>query len=124
MSNNKPFPKRKSKVKKLSKKNVVAKVKEKRYESEIQDRLHAKLGGQREVVIENVGVIDLLTKRELIEVKCVRLWKAAFGQVMIYGLPHPNHRKRIHLFGDATPAQLKEIRKSCKPFGVKVTWEI
>lgn len=93
-----------------------------RLEAEIQQRLHSRLGGIKNAPTP-AGNIDLLTDREVIEVKEVRLWKAAVGQVLCYSLAYPNHRKRIHLFKPVTPEFLKIIKKHCKKFGIRVTWE-
>ncbi len=67
-------------------------------EQQIRERLHQELGGLKEVPTP-AGRIDLLTDKEIIEIKTVSDWKAAIGQVVAYSGFYPEHRKRIHLFG-------------------------
>jgi hypothetical protein len=69
------------------------------------------------------GNIDILTERELIEVKSVKSWKCAVGQVLVYAQSYPNHQKRIHLFGEASLDFLSMIRSYCAPLGIDVTWD-
>jgi hypothetical protein len=87
-----------------------------------QVRLAQKLGGQTEVSTPD-GRIDLLTWNEVIEVKTVKQWKQAMGQILIYGRYYPFHCKRIHLYGAVSPEQLERIRQQCQRHGVSVTWE-
>ncbi len=88
-----------------------------------QSRLAQKLGGQTEVSTPD-GRIDILTWNEVIEVKTVKQWKQAMGQVLIYGHHYPFHRKRVHLYGAVLPEQLERIRQQCESHGVSVTWEL
>lgn len=69
------------------------------------------------------GKIDILTVKELIEVKSVNSWKCAVGQVLIYSQSYPDRQKRIHLFGEASPNFLSMIRGYCATFDIEVTWE-
>jgi hypothetical protein len=91
-------------------------------EAEIRDRLHQKLGGEIEVSIP-VGRIDLLTATELIEVKQIKEWKDALGQVLSYSAFFPNHIKRIHLFGLANSSKLAIAQLTCSSLHVSVTFE-
>ena len=91
-------------------------------EQSIQKALHQKLGGQTEVVCL-VGKIDLLTSSEIIEIKNIKSWKAALGQILVYGSYYPSHGKRIHLFGKTQESYLNLVRKHCANFGVRVTWQ-
>ena len=93
-------------------------------EKSVQKRLAKTLGKVQREVSTLAGNIDLLTERELIEVKSVKSWKFAVGQVLIYGQSYPNHQKRIHLFGEATPDFLSMIRSYCTPLDIEVTWEV
>lgn len=86
-------------------------------------KLAKKLNGQTEV-ITLAGVIDILTSTELIEVKNFRNWKAALGQVLVYGDYYPSHQMRIHLFGTSHYSYLELIRNHCDRFGVVLTWEL
>ncbi|NES17850.1 MAG: KilA-N domain-containing protein [Symploca sp. SIO3E6] len=93
-------------------------------EKSVQKRLAKALGKVKREVSTLAGNIDLLTERELIEVKSIKSWKFAVGQVLIYGQSYPHHQKRIHLFGEATPDFLSMIRSYCTPLDIEVTWEV
>jgi len=69
------------------------------------------------------GVIDILTPKEIIEVKNSKDWKAALGQIMVYHLYYPALTKRIHLFGNKEKEPVSVIEDVCKKFHVTVTWE-
>lgn len=92
-------------------------------EKTVQKRLAKTLAKVKREVPTLAGNIDLLTEIELIEVKSVKSWKCAVGQVLIYGQSYPNHRKRIHLFGVASRKFLSMIRSHCAPLDIDVTWE-
>jgi hypothetical protein len=87
-----------------------------------RDKLAMLLSGRVEVTTP-AGRIDILTATEVIEVKSVDQWKAALGQVRVYGQHYPLHRKRIHLFGHMTRKKLLQIQQHCFREGVVVTWE-
>lgn len=89
-------------------------------EIEIQKKLQEELGGSIEVQTD-VGFIDLLTNIEIIEIKNGKNWKHAVGQILIYSLRYPNHKKRIHLF-DISKSEI--IEKSCRMYDIEVTYEI
>jgi len=89
-------------------------------ESVVTNELKREVGGQREVLTP-AGNIDLLTSTEVIEVKRIDSWKAAIGQVLVYSLYYPSHKKRIHLFGDCHSDSLLLIEKHCKPLHIKMT---
>jgi hypothetical protein len=91
-------------------------------ESEYVEKLQSKLRGEREVLTP-VGGIDLLTSTEIIEVKQVKQWKCAVGQVLVYSAYYPSHQKRIHLFGSCHESYLGLITNHCSVFGITVTWE-
>lgn len=92
-------------------------------EKSVQARLAKTLKKVKREVVTLAGNIDLLTEQELIEVKSIKSWKCAVGQVLIYGQSYPTHRKRIHLFGEASREFLSMIRSSCAPLDIDVTWE-
>ncbi len=94
----------------------------KKGESYYRDKLARKLKGQTEVTTP-VGRIDILTANEIIEVKSIKQWKAALGQVIAYGHYYPSHRKRIHLFGRKLDVNSSLIERSCLDHGVFVSWE-
>jgi len=89
-------------------------------EKDVQLSLQASIGGTLEVRTL-AGDIDLLTADEIIEVKQVKGWKSALGQVLVYGQYYPSHQKRIHLFGESQESYLLMVRKHCSKFKVVVT---
>lgn len=98
------------------------KIKAKAPERLIRNKLQAELGGQIEVLCPD-GRIDLLTSIELIEVKAVKAWKSAIGQVLIYGNYYPSHVKRIHLFGSVHGEMKSRIESHCQKLGISISWE-
>ncbi|BAY50187.1 hypothetical protein SAMD00079811_78160 (plasmid) [Scytonema sp. HK-05] len=90
-------------------------------EQQVRDNLKAILGGQSEVMTSS-GRIDLLSDREIIEIKQFNNWKEALGQIFTYSAFFPTYNKRIHLFGSATALKkLPDIEAACLPFEVLVT---
>jgi len=89
-------------------------------EREVQARLHSELGGQIEVLTP-AGAIDLLTSTELIEIKNVKRWKTAIGQLILFSVDYPSHQKRLHLFGDLSISMISTIERYCDKLGIKVT---
>lgn len=87
-----------------------------------RDRLAAKLKGKTEVQTPD-GRIDILTTKEVIEVKSASAWKHALGQVLAYGKHYPSRQKRLHLYGELSKDKLAKIRQHCKLYNVSVTWE-
>lgn len=90
-------------------------------EKDIRDHLHSILGGFKEVATES-GRIDLVTDTEIIEVKNIKGWKEAIGQILVYSEYYPNHKKRIHVFGKNLRS-LKHIEKVCDRYKISVTSE-
>ena len=88
-------------------------------EKEIQLKLQKQLGGEIEVETEG-GFIDLLTQTEIIEIKNGKKWKYAVGQILIYSMDYPNHKKRIHLFDIDKD---NNIERKCKKHDIKITYE-
>lgn len=91
-------------------------------ESDYSNALAKKIGGKREVRTL-AGNLDILTSSQVIEVKEIKAWKHALGQVLIYGDYYPSHQKRIHLYGETQESFLKMINSHCAKFNVTVTWE-
>ena len=87
-----------------------------------RDRLAKKLNGKTEVNTP-VGRIDIVTKTEIIELKNVKYWKSAIGQIKSYGQYYPEHRQRIHLFGELTESKLKQIQATCDLENIFLTWQ-
>lgn len=70
-------------------------------EREIQVMLQGKNPGSETEVETPVGKIDLLTLDEIIEIKIMRKWKHAVGQILCYKTYYPTHGMRIYLFGNS-----------------------
>ena len=95
----------------------------KRNESYYRDKLARSLNGQTAVVVP-VGRIDILTSNQIIEVKHVKRWKSALGQIITYGVYYPHHQKRIHLFGvDHNNSQVILIKEQCQYQNIIATFE-
>ena len=91
-------------------------------ESDYSNALAKKISGKREVKTL-AGSLDILTSSQVIEVKEIKAWKHALGQVLIYGDYYPSHQKRIHLYGETQESFLEMINSHCAKFNVTVTWE-
>jgi len=89
-------------------------------EKDVQLSLQALIGGIVEVRTL-AGNIDLLTADQIIEVKDVKAWKSALGQILVYGEYYPSHQKRIHLFGETQTSYLELIKSHCSTLNVIVT---
>jgi len=63
--------------------------------------------------IPNIGYIDILTPTELIEVKNMKNWKSALGQLIVYGTFYPSHQLVMLLYGKIAPANIADIRGIC-----------
>jgi hypothetical protein len=68
------------------------------------------------------GFVDVITPKEVIEIKAIRSWKAAIGQAITYQLFFPEKSARIHLFGDKKSTDVAVIKDVCKSLGVRVTF--
>jgi predicted DNA-binding protein YlxM (UPF0122 family) len=90
-------------------------------EAQIRDRMHQELGGDIEVQTI-YGPIDLLTAKQLIEVKRIEDWKTGFGQLLAKSPAFPMHDKRLHLFGNSDRT-LRNIKARCKEFAIVVSFE-
>lgn len=64
-----------------------------------QEQLQKELGGAREVKCP-AGYIDLLTDKEVIEVKYSQGWKGAIGQAIAYSVYYPAKSPAIALIGE------------------------
>ena len=91
-------------------------------ENQVRDKLASQLKGKTEVMTL-AGNIDILTSTEVIEVKEVRLWKAAVGQVSIYRNYYPRHTRRIHLFGSAHSRFKEMVERNCHKLHIRITWD-
>ena len=101
----------------------INKQKRKRNESYYRDKLAKSLNGQIEITVPT-GRIDILTNNQIIEVKHIKKWKAALGQIIVYSDFYPHHQKRIHLFGvENNKTQILLIIEQCQKQNVIVTFE-
>lgn len=91
-------------------------------EKHYSDALALELEGEREIGTI-AGNIDVLTPTQIIEVKAIKQWKAAVGQVLVYSHYYPSHQKRIHLYGETQESFLNLVKSHCDKLGILVTWE-
>ncbi|MGB3405603.1 MAG: hypothetical protein WBA77_23175 [Microcoleaceae cyanobacterium] len=91
-------------------------------ERTIRDRLAVQLPGSQTEVPTLTGRIDILTPSQIIEVKTVRQYKHAIGQVISYSHYYPNHEKCIYLFGKVSKQQRQLIVEECKNVKVRVVF--
>lgn len=84
-------------------------------------RLWQEVGGEIEVPTKT-GRIDILTDTYVVEIKDVRHWKAAVGQVLVYQLEFPSHQARIHLYGKSSNDHKAMIISYCAKLGVLATF--
>jgi hypothetical protein len=90
-------------------------------EKRIQKTLQENWGGDVEVITP-VGRIDLLTPTAVVEIKDVRQWKSALGQILVYHNYYPSHEMILVLFG-ASHSSFKEIvEHHCSKFNIKTIW--
>ncbi|MBW4597737.1 MAG: hypothetical protein KME46_33735 [Brasilonema angustatum HA4187-MV1] len=93
------------------------------YKKLIKDGLHLRLGGQKDFVTVT-GKLDLLTETELIQVGGLENWKTTLSRILPIGALFPQHKKRIHLYGDTSQiSKLDRIKQACEPFDVLVSGE-
>jgi len=93
-------------------------------EAQITHQYHKELGGKREVSCRG-GLIDLLTSKEIIEVKHIKKWKQAMGQLLVYSEDFPKKQKKLILFTSSTKNNLDKEKKkfifqTCAKFDIKV----
>jgi len=88
-------------------------------EKVIQKKLQTELGGLIEVETVD-GFIDLLTDTEIIEIKKMKYWKHAIGQILVYSEYYKNHKKRIHLFD--VDDSVEQLRNKIEKYDIKLTY--
>jgi hypothetical protein len=91
-------------------------------EKAIRDRLAAQIPGSQTEVSTDSGRIDILTSSKVIEVKNVRQYKHAIGQVVSYGHYYPRHERCIYLFGKVSEKQRRLIMQECRTTKVTVVF--
>ena len=93
------------------------------YEHDIHQRLKAETKG-KSVRNNRFGIVDLLTKTQIIEIKVWRDYFKAIGQVILYGSFFPDKQKRIHFYGRRLEAEVENaIRHACQMHNILVTHE-
>lgn len=104
------------------KKTETAMKKRQQPELAIQKRLEKQYGCGHKVI--PIGIIDILTADELIEIKNWNDWMKGLGQCIAYSNYYPNHMKHLWFFGEP-PSADKEIviRTICAKLGIKITQE-
>lgn len=97
-------------------------------ESFVQQALAIRENGIQEFQTP-VGRADVLTAREIIEVKSFRAWKAGVGQVAAYAHWYPDKTPRLHLFACSSEAHkahnlLPFAHSVCLAMNIRLTYEI
>jgi len=108
-------------------------------EKAVRDRLAVTISGSKTEVVTESGRIDrrkrriyfglfhfgldILTPNEVIEVKQVRRYKHAMGQIISYAYYYPKLSKRIHLYGQVSSKQREIIIRECRNSEIRVTFE-
>ena len=92
-------------------------------EEVVVKHLQQQIGGEREYRVAH-GRIDLLTEKEIIEVKHIYKYKSAVGQILFYSEALPFTRnKRVHLFGHTLGKKYDHILKYMARHDVVVTFD-
>ena len=92
------------------------------FESSFRDSLAMSLGGETEVPCKS-GIVDILTETEVIEVKSIKNWKDAIGQVLVYRCEFKGKNPRVHLFGRASDEYRSMVVDFCTQLNVLVSFE-
>jgi hypothetical protein len=98
----------------------------KQVERDVRQRLAVTLGGE-ECVIGQFGEIDLVTATEVIEIKFVKRWTHALGQVLAHAKSMPGKLPRVHFFGQSEDflfGILDHIKLLYDDFHVEITHEV
>jgi len=69
------------------------------------------------------GLIDIVTKDMVIELKEAKNYKSAIGQVLCYQLDYPNKQPAIILLPSAFPPDRYTVESACSKLGIIVMWE-
>lgn len=89
-------------------------------EKHVRDQIALETNGEIEVHIPDVGYIDILTEDSLIEVKSIRNWKHAVGQLLIYGSYYPDKKKILWTYGeDISTTKRDIIQFHCSQFEIQ-----
>lgn len=95
-------------------------------EADVRKRLALDTDGTQ-CVIGRFGEIDLVTEDEVIEIKFVKRYTHALGQVLGHSKSLPGKKPRVHFFGteeDYEDGLLEHIGELYEAFNVKITYEV
>jgi hypothetical protein len=95
-------------------------------EADVRKRLALDTDGTQ-CVIGRFGEIDLVTNDEVIEIKFVKRYSHALGQVLGHSKSLPGKKPRVHFFGteeDYEDGLLEHIGDLYEDFNVKITYEV
>jgi hypothetical protein len=95
-------------------------------EADVRQRLAVELCGEQ-CVVGKFGEIDLMTDREVIEIKFVKKWTHALGQVLAHSKSMPDKTPRVHFFGaveDYEHGLIQHIKDLYDDFGIVITYEV
>jgi hypothetical protein len=84
----------------------------------VRDWLQSELGGETEVPTPD-GPIDLLTDKNIIEVKAIEQWKEAIGHIITKSANYPELHAGILLFGKSD-RNFDHITKRCEALDITV----
>jgi hypothetical protein len=87
----------------------------------VRDALCLREGGAAEVHCR-AGVADVVTEREVIEVKRSWNWKSGVGQALAYSRCFPGKTPRLHLYG-AGLRDVSFVEDLCSDMGIRLTLE-
>jgi hypothetical protein len=102
--------------------NAISKIKPSfndKKEFRIKQILNKKLKGKLEVETDH-GLIDILTKKEIIEVKTAKHYKYALGQILAYSVYYPKKDKVIYLFDLYENINIDKIMKLYDKYDVEL----
>ena len=82
-------------------------------EKTIRDILAANVGGTVEHTLPGGERVDVITDDTIYEVKHPDKYKAAIGQLIVYGRHLPNHKRVLYLTATCRNAKLSDILHDC-----------
>lgn len=91
-------------------------------EVKIQRKMEKELGGKHQACL--AGVADIVTEKEVIEIKKWKNWKEALGQILAYKLFFPDKSPKVHFFGKFPKHETQMmIFAVFTHYKITVTWE-
>jgi RecB family endonuclease NucS len=92
-----------------------------RIENYLRDLLIKQIGGKKEVKTP-CGYIDILKEDEIIELKEVKDYKNAIGQLQSYNVYVKKPKKTLYLFGFDANVSKKIVKEICKDNNIEVKY--